>query len=1018
MTSADSPEKAASRSQAPTETSPSPADTPPPNGPVEAFPERRQALIERFELRETADPLDRLAEADPDMAKGLRNALAARKTPLSRGRIAAMAATIFAALEWDVALGEAVADGLARLAREASPDRIARYETVVVHEATAGAHVSRLLAAHLVPVFRDGPPGMAGRLLRLVDLLRSGGDYLLKAPLEAAAGLAEAKDWAGAAAFIALLETAFGRGAESGAEKTGSSAERGDIGMPEESAGGGPERSASPKAENLPERPPLPYRHALHLTHLLSRALDNLSPAKRSWQLDALRRVLAVDPSLADPFLEAFPAGLDRLRPEALDAFMDRGLARFRRDPDGGRRFLALESRSGVEAWRELRVSVSLNEVRSPLTRYLQARTGLPLGIRPLSELPGGFQPPKIPLHPPLQKGDFSASPPFAKRGQGGFLPTEAPRVVSDGNTIYLPAETDRFPDRAENRRLLKALVRLESAFYEFGTFDADLDRLGEALGFCPLPNRPGESDLDAFFSLFPRPALAADLFAILECARLRLGMAGPYPGVIRDAFGLLTRAAAHGGARNVLDRLHRRLVRAERAGLEPALRSFAAQAERTLAPPATSETAARFLWDIYPDIASRIPPGERLHSPLGWRPRPDRFFAAHREVERTARTVRDRLSASGVKVYRTDLRRRMAERSGGLLQQDVEEMAELALSPGSGEGDASAGARLDLSGVDLSDILADPDAASPAAEDVNAAAFRHREWDVRLGDYLQDHVRVLEREAPAGNPDFYAEVLERRHGLVFRIRRAFEMLRPQGLQILRRWPEGDAFDHRALIDYAVDRRIGRTPSDRLYVKRLKEERDVAVLLLVDLSHSTRNLVAGTADTSVLDVEREAIVLFCEALQTVGDTFAVAGFSGTGRLSVDYWRVKDFEEAVDETVMGRIGSLSPQRNTRTGAALRHATAQLAAAPAKVRILLLLGDGFPNDADYKREYAIADTRKAVSEAAARRIHARALTVNIAGDARLDDTYGSLQHNVLSDVRELPDRLLRMYGALTR
>jgi hypothetical protein len=627
-------------------------------------------------------------------------------------------------------------------------------------------------------------------------------------------------------------------------------------------------------------------------------------------------------------------------------------------------------------------------------------------------------QRPKIPLNPPLKKGDFPGSPPFEKGGQGGFFPTEAPLVVSDGKTIYLPAETDRFPDRDDNRRLIKALVRLESAFYEFGTFDADLDRLGEALGFCPLPDRPGESDLDAFFALFPRPELAADLFAILECARLRLCMDGPYPGVIRDAFGMLTQAAAHGGARTLLDRLHRRLVRDERAGLDPALRSLATEAERSLAPPATSETAAGFLWHIYPEIAHRIPLGERLHPPLGWRPRPDRFFAAHREVERTARTVRDRLAASGVKVYRSDLRRRMAERSGGLLREDVKEMAELAASPDSGEGDSTAGARLDLSGVDLSDILADPDADPQAEDDANAAAFRYREWDVRLGDYLQDHVRVLEREAPAGNPDFYADVLERRYGLVFRIRRAFEMLRPQGLKILRRWPEGDAFDYRALIDYAVDRRIGRTPSDRLYVKRLKEERDVAVLLLVDLSRSTSNLVAGTADTTVLDVEREAIVLFCEALKTVGDTFAVAGFSGTGRLSVDYWRVKDFDAPVDETVMARIGSLSPQRSTRTGAALRHATAQLAAVPAKVRILLLLGDGFPNDADYKREYAIADTRKAVSEAAARRIHARALTVNIAGDARLDDTYGSLQHNVLSDVRELPDRLLRIYGALTR
>ncbi|MFP4423557.1 MAG: hypothetical protein ACLFRG_23750, partial [Desulfococcaceae bacterium] len=302
------------------------------DGPTDKLPGGLRALIERFGLQEATDPLGRLAEADPDMADALGDALAAREFPLSRHRIAAMAATIFAALERDVALGEAVADGLARLARDAAPGRIARYECVVVHEATAGAHVSRLLAAHLVPVFRAGPPGMAERLLRLVELLRSGGDYLLKEPLEAVAGLAEARDWEGAAAFVALLETAFGGSGEAS---------------------------------------PLPYRQALHLTHLLPRALDKLSPAKRASQLDALRRVLAVDPSLADPFLEAFPAGLDLLRPDGLDAFLDRGLERFRRDPDGGRRFLALESRSGVETWRALRVSVSLNEVRSTLTRYL-----------------------------------------------------------------------------------------------------------------------------------------------------------------------------------------------------------------------------------------------------------------------------------------------------------------------------------------------------------------------------------------------------------------------------------------------------------------------------------------------------------------------------------------------------------------------------------------------------------------------------------------------------------------------
>ncbi|GBC63951.1 VWA domain-containing protein [Desulfonema ishimotonii] len=287
----------------------------------------------------------------------------------------------------------------------------------------------------------------------------------------------------------------------------------------------------------------------------------------------------------------------------------------------------------------------------------------------------------------------------------------------------------------------------------------------------------------------------------------------------------------------------------------------------------------------------------------------------------------------------------------------------------------------------------------------------------MNLGDYLPDHTRVSDRFVSEIPGDVYAATLGRHPGIVSRIRYAFELLKPEGLNILRQWVEGDEFDYRALLDFAVDRKAGIMPSDRLYIKRIKQDRDVAVLLLVDLSGSTANTVFGT-DASVLDLEKEAIVLFCEALQVVGDAFAIAGFSGTGRLGVDYFRIKDFDAPVDGTVQARISGMAPQRSTRMGAAIRHATAQLEGVAAKVRILIILGDGFPNDTDYKREYAIADTRKSVAEARAKNIHARAITVNITGDSRLDDLYGSLHHNVISDVRELPDKLLRIYSALTR
>jgi nitric oxide reductase activation protein len=114
----------------------------------------------------------------------------------------------------------------------------------------------------------------------------------------------------------------------------------------------------------------------------------------------------------------------------------------------------------------------------------------------------------------------------------------------------------------------------------------------------------------------------------------------------------------------------------------------------------------------------------------------------------------------------------------------------------------------------------------------------------------------------------------------------------------------------------------------------------------------------------------------------------------------------------------RIGALQPQRNTRMGAAIRHAARELSGAAARVRLLLILSDGFPNDTDYKGAHAVADTRQALLELRARHIRFHALTVNLPADPKLDQLYGRARHHVISDVRELPGRLLRVYSALTR
>ena len=184
----------------------------------------------------------------------------------------------------------------------------------------------------------------------------------------------------------------------------------------------------------------------------------------------------------------------------------------------------------------------------------------------------------------------------------------------------------------------------------------------------------------------------------------------------------------------------------------------------------------------------------------------------------------------------------------------------------------------------------------------------------------------------------------------------------------------------------------------------------MAVLLLVDLSRSTANTAVGSAD-QVLDVEKEAIVLLSEALEVVGDTYAIAGFSGTGRLGVDYYHIKDFEDPMSAAVKERINAVMPQRNTRMGAAIRHAGTQFEFVPSRVRLLIVLGDGYPNDLDYKKEYAIEDTRRAISELRSQLIHVHAITVNInpTETGRLAAIHGEIHHTILPTMTCLPGKV---------
>jgi hypothetical protein len=925
------------------------------------------------------DPLKPLAIADPDLAKMVADALDQKGCPVSNQIITLLVEETLWGLARELSFGQTLAIGYTDLMGDVDLKKIYRYRDLVRSFGRNGPTLGRIMAEHLVPVIKYGGNLFLERFLQTLEIMLNKGTYTLKDPLKALSELLNGNHIEAASATLDLLGYTFSQD--------------------------------------------MSYVQSQHFAHILPGAVLAFSPSKRAWQTEQLGRVTKADFHLADSFLDGLEKGLDLLSKEALSRFVSVGLEKLKRNPKLTKKFLSLESKLGIDTFTDMQVTIHISRVRQQLNRYLMARTGLALSVRPLSLLPDSLL----------------------------TDPNKIIFVCSDGKFIYLPDEISVFPHKAENINLYKCLARLEAGHYEFGTFDFDLEKALEKcrdiaelkdhdLKFDLIQNWEDLSDLERFFSYFPVTALAADLFTIFEHGRIRLMLHRQYPGLVRQTLPVLQREAErmiknHKPVEMVfllylwiaLD-----IPKKEHLGMDTIIYSHTSNLknlfEETINENSTVESCAELVVRIYPEmerLLNRTSNSKKalkecykpMQTPFGRRLRPDLFFWANREYERLARTLKVQLGEKGFEVYTSDIKKRLMENNGMVSHQDLKEII-LCFRENHGPHRAHQQKfSIDLSWLNLSQLLGTDYTTVLQKEDFSGTVTWHKEWDCNLQDYLHSHVRVLDKSLTEKECDFYKFTLKHHRGLVKRIRYAFELLKPEGLIRLRQWLEVDEFDYRALLDFAIDKKAGKIPSDRLYIKHIKQTRDVAVLLLVDLSRSTANAVFGSHGT-VLDVEKEAIVLFCEALEVVGDAFAIAGFSGTGRLGVDYFRIKDLDENMDDTIERRINAMTPQRSTRMGAAIRHATRELKKSSSKVRLLIILGDGFPNDVDYKQNYAIEDTRKAIFEARSKNIYAHAITVNFAGDPKLDDLYGNVHHNVISDVRELPDKLLRIYGSLTR
>jgi von Willebrand factor type A domain len=310
-----------------------------------------------------------------------------------------------------------------------------------------------------------------------------------------------------------------------------------------------------------------------------------------------------------------------------------------------------------------------------------------------------------------------------------------------------------------------------------------------------------------------------------------------------------------------------------------------------------------------------------------------------------------------------------------------------------------------------------DTEIFSPDPEELEESfkTFFYKEWDENLSDYKMDWCLVRQRFIKDDPNDFVEEVRNRLHGIIGLIRRQFTRLRPERFQKFRAQPYGDALDIDALVQSMVDKRSSSFLDENVYVRRDKRMRDVAVLFLLDMSGSTEEKIQGRR---VIDIQKEAMVLMAEALESLGDAYAMYGFSSEGRFRVDFFNIKDFNEPYGEQVRHRLGNVQPIELTRMGAILRHATHKFDGVPAAVKLMVILTDGRPYDYEYgSLNYAIADTKNAIQDARKHNIHPFIITSDKKGASYLRRISPQTQSIVLRKVELLPIMLPAIYKRLT-
>jgi nitric oxide reductase NorD protein len=742
------------------------------------------------------------------------------------------------------------------------------------------------------------------------------------------------------------------------------------------------------------------------------------------WQMQVLQYALLVaerDAETALAYIRQCPElvaliGGGEAAQKKFQAWFASGMEILEYSLDGGRAYFAMETEKALGAVSQALSGVPLRQIARRIKLFAQALCGRDLRIY---DLPDTLEP-----------------------GQ----PMVRAMVTEDGRSIGLPSIVRRYPTFDENVRLYLVMVAHEAGHLEFGSFEWPISQLQDLVE--DLGRRYGRSvsqearTLGDVFARYPQPGLIRDLWALLEDARIEWLLRAEYPGLSRDLAAMAKdavtiRSLAHGMTVRelVIDQLL--LLSTAEAGsitvpavVKDEVDQLWALCQTIFRPASTAEEAVRLADRLYvrmdellairlesiPSENESVAPEQSIPAPKSSEDLSDTYRPMDNWDYRGAmdpNLVRERSESS-------------PQQTSASGQGDIQGGTGLAGDSGGSSGGGTARSQ------QTSEEMLVPGRRQPSlVEEVLAVegegqrsedhklgapkAVRYHEWDAAIQDYRMNWSRVIEREALEGSSDFVKATLASRGGTVRLLRRYFESLRPPGLRRLAGQLDGEDLDMDAVIGRLADLAAGIEPSERIYVRREKRERDVAAAFLVDLSGSTSRQVDH--GRRIIDVEKQGLVLLCEALTAIGDQFAVYGYSGQGRHQVDFVVVKGFDEPVTGRAAAKLGGIVPLQQNRDGAAIRHATSKLVARHAKTRILVILSDGRPLDDGYKEDYSLEDTRMALREARARGIQPVCITIDKQADPYLRRMYGDVRYVVIDRVEGLPEKLPRIYHRLT-